>query len=79
MGRGWECRHGMGFFHPYIKNPLWNFPGCPVVKTLGFHCRGAGSIPGQGTKIPHTIDKKKKDLKKKKKGLFMIEPCEYAT
>ena len=30
------------------------FPGCPVVKTLHFHCwGGAGSIPGQGTKILH--------------------------
>ena len=25
----------------------------PVLKKLYFHCRGAGSIPGQGTKIPH--------------------------
>lgn len=31
------------------------FPGGPVVKTLCFHCRGTGSIPGQGTKIPHTV------------------------
>ena len=28
------------------------FPGSPVAKTLGFHCRGKGSIPGWGTKIP---------------------------
>lgn len=28
--------------------------GGPVTKTLSFPCRGAGSIPGQGTKIPHT-------------------------
>ena len=35
---------------------FWNitdFPGGPVVKTLHLQCRGAGSIPGQGTKIPH--------------------------
>ena len=24
-----------------------------MVKTLRFHCRGAGLIAGQGTKIPH--------------------------
>ena len=28
------------------------FPGGPVVRTRRFHCRGPGSIPGQGTKIP---------------------------
>ena len=26
-----------------------------MVKTLSFQCRSMGSIPGQGTKIPHTI------------------------
>ena len=31
----------------------WDFPRGPVVKTLHFHCRGTGSIPGQGTKILH--------------------------
>ena len=30
-----------------------DFSGSPVVKTLHFHCRGMGSIPGQGTKILH--------------------------
>ena len=29
-----------------------DFPGGPVIKTLFFHCRGKGSIPGLGTKIP---------------------------
>ena len=28
------------------------FPGGPVVRIQRFHCRGLGSIPGQGTKIP---------------------------
>ena len=32
---------------------IQDFPGCPVVKTLHFHCRGYSSIPGQGTKIPY--------------------------
>ena len=35
------------------KNPLWNFPGSPVVKTLAPSAGGTDSIPGQGTKIPH--------------------------
>ena len=32
------------------------FPGGPVVRTPHFHCRGAGSIPGQETKILHAWD-----------------------
>ena len=32
-----------------------DFPGYPVVKTLHFHERGWGSIPGWGTKIPHAV------------------------
>ena len=30
-------------------------PGGPLVKTPHFHCRGLGSVPGQGTKIPHVM------------------------
>ena len=30
-----------------------NFPGGPVVKTLAFNARGAGSIPGRAAKILH--------------------------
>ena len=29
----------------------WKFPDGPVVRTLCFHCRDPGSIPGWGTKI----------------------------
>ena len=29
---------------------LKDLPGIPVVKTLPFHCRGKGAVPGQGTK-----------------------------
>ena len=28
-----------------------------VVRILGFHCRGPGSIPGQGTEIPRGVAK----------------------
>ena len=31
---------------------LGEFPGGLVIRTLGFHCRGRGSIPGLGTEIP---------------------------
>ena len=37
-----------------------DFPGGPVVKTLYFHCRGMGSIPGPVTKLPHTAHHGKK-------------------
>ena len=30
-----------------------DFPGGPGVKTPCPQCRGMGSVPGQGTKIPH--------------------------
>ena len=32
-----------------------DFCGGPVVRTLCFHCRGMGSIPGWGTKILHVM------------------------
>ena len=31
----------------------WDFPGDPVVKNPPSNAGDAGSIPGQGTKIPH--------------------------
>ena len=37
------------FFHQ--KGHHRASPGGPVVKTLCFQCRGAGSIPGQGTNL----------------------------
>ena len=35
-------------------------PGGPVVRTRRFHCRGAGSIPGLGTKIPQAVQRVQK-------------------
>ena len=32
-----------------------DFPGGPVVKNPPFNAGDAGSIPGQGTKIPHAV------------------------
>ena len=35
------------------NNNTRDFPGSPVVKTSPANAGGAGSIPGQGAKIPH--------------------------
>ena len=43
-----------------FKTGLGNFPGSPVVKTPCFKCRGADSIPGQGTEIRHAMHSQKK-------------------
>ena len=37
------------------KVPSWDFPGGPVVKNLPYNAGDMGSIPGQGTKIPHVV------------------------
>ena len=36
-----------------LKKKGGDFPGGPVVKNLPSSAGDAGSIPGQGTKIPH--------------------------
>ena len=35
------------------RREMRDFAGGPVAKTLSSQCREHGSIPGQGTKIPH--------------------------
>lgn len=52
-----------------------DFPGCSMVKTLCFLCRGPGSSPGRGTKNPHAVllrQKKKKKAKRKSTNLLKI-------
>ena len=39
--------------HYYLKQEWQDFPGGLVVKNPPSKARDAGSIPGQGTKIPH--------------------------
>ena len=39
---------------------MGTFFGGPVIKTLSFHSIEHGSIPDQGTKIPHVMWQKKK-------------------
>ena len=41
----------------------WDFPGGPVVKTSPSKARGAGSIPGQESKIPQDLGPQKKNHK----------------
>ena len=38
-----------------IKSNMWDFPGGPVVKNPPSSAGAVGSIPGQGTKIPHVV------------------------
>ena len=38
-----------------LKTYCGDFPGGPVVKTLPSNAEGMGSIPGQGTKVPHAV------------------------
>ena len=38
-------------------NKSRDFPGGPVVKNLLSNAGDTGSIPGQGTKIPHAMGK----------------------
>ena len=52
---------GVGISSPRnrMSNKRYNrtkgFPGGPVVKNLPSSAGDVGSIPGQGTKIPHTV------------------------
>ena len=52
-----------------------DFPDGPVVKDSTLNARFAGSIPGQGTKIPHAKESKKLKTKYQmtmNRGLFRI-------
>ena len=40
-------------FQDDLKDTSAHFPGGPVVKSSPSNAGGAGSIPGQGEKIPH--------------------------
>ena len=39
----------------FLITRSWDFPGGSVVKNLPPNAGDAGSIPGQGTKIPHAV------------------------
>ena len=40
----------------FNKMPPGDFPGGPGAKTLPSNTEGVGSVPGQGTKIPHATE-----------------------
>ena len=42
-----------------------DFPGSPVVKTSPSNARGAGSIPGQGARIPYALRPEYQNIKQK--------------
>ena len=44
----------LGTQNACYKTGSWDFPNGPVVKILPSNAGGAGSIPGQGTEIPHS-------------------------
>ena len=61
---GWGCKMGQEVSSKDKSLRPRDFPGGPVVKTPHFHCRGVGSTPGRGAKIPHAArccQKKKKN------------------
>ena len=51
------------------KNACGEFPGGLVVRILGFHCRGLGSVPGRGTEILQAIQQGRK----KEKSLWLFQ------
>ena len=48
------------FFPVHVRVMLRECPGSLVVRILGFHCRGPGSILGQRTEIPQACSTAKK-------------------
>ena len=60
----WEPIHGLlnrvcgpslvwsSTLNPMQSTPLWDFPGCPVVKTLHSQCRGPGFYQGTTSHMP---------------------------
>ena len=60
------CENKFAFFGFFFKlHDYWDFPGCPVVKTVPFNSGCASSIPGQGTKIPHASWPENQNIKQK--------------
>ena len=59
------CLTDFGYFL-FQERPFWEFLGGPAVKTSPSNAGVAGSIPGQGAKIPHALRPKNQNIKKKK-------------
>ena len=54
-----------------------HLPGGPEVTTLHFQCRGMGSIPGWGTKIPHATWRGQKQKKSELHNYFQHKSLGY--
>ena len=63
------------------KKLLQDFISSPVVRTLYFHCRAMGLIPGQGTKIPHATRHSQKYFFRKKSysAIIYCESCSVVS
>ena len=48
---GWGQLKEMTTWRGGFQTEQGEFPGCSVFRTLCFHCKGMGSIPGWGIKI----------------------------
>ena len=54
----WGCFHYLAHLNAEetgIKSNMQDFPGGPVVKNCPSSAGDVGSIPGQGTKMPHAV------------------------
>ena len=51
-----NCTRNFYHWQHLLKTSLSDFPGGPVVKNLPCNAGDAGSIPGQGTKIPYATE-----------------------
>lgn len=50
------------------------FPGGLVVKIMGFHCHGTGSIPGWESKVQQAVQRgQNKTTHKKQKNTLVLE------
>ena len=50
----WPLYAGLPQGEELKRNGNWDFPGGPAVKNPPFSSGEVGSIPGWGTKVPHT-------------------------
>ena len=60
---------------PFPKMSKRDFPGGPVVKTSPSNAGGVGSIPVQGTTIPHALWQNKQTNKKKTQNIKQKQYC----
>ena len=55
-----------------VKTVYREFPGGPVRRTLRFHCRGPGSVPGRGNNIPQAAQHAARPKTNKKQFTVLI-------